>query len=77
MGDAVEAAQTIQWVDEAGDEADTVVAPAGIVDPGFKDECGVLMGGCTCNHRDKDDQPSNLEVEKRELVECRDDLVSE
>lgn len=63
MGYTVEAAETVQWVDEAGDEADTVVGPAGIVHPGLEDEGGVLVGGCTCNHRDENDEPSNLEVE--------------
>ena len=72
----VESAQTIQRIDEAGDEADTVVTPTGVVDPGSEDKGRVLMGGCTCNYSDKNDQPSNLKVEQRESVEGWDDLVS-
>ena len=76
MGDAVQAAETIQRIDETGDEADPIVAPASVVDPRLEDEGGVLMGGCTCNHRDENDQPSDLEVKEREFVESWDDLVS-
>lgn len=77
MGHTVQTAQTVQRIDEAGDEADTVVTPAGIVDPGLEDKGSVLMGRCAGNDRDENNQPSNLEVEKREFVECWDDLVSE
>ena len=77
MGDAVEATETIERVDEARDEADAVAAPPRVVDPSSEDKAAALIRWGTRDHCDKDDKPTDLEIEQGELVERRNDLVPE
>lgn len=77
VSDSVQSTKTVQRVHKARDEANTLVLPARVVDPGGEDEIGVAVGRRACNNGDENDQPADLEVEQREPVERWNDSVSE
>lgn len=55
MCDTIEATQTIKGIDQAGNEANNIAVPAGVVDPCSENEVGRLMRWSTCHDRDQYD----------------------
>lgn len=76
MGDSIEASETVQRIHKAGDEANSIIAPAGVVDPGLEHKGRVLMSWGTCDDGHQDDEPSDLQVEERELIQSRNDSIA-
>lgn len=75
--DPIQSPQAVERIDKPCNEADDLVLPARVVDPGLEDELGALVGGRAGDDGNQDGEPAELQVEERELVQRRDDAVAE
>ncbi|KAI6756032.1 hypothetical protein HG530_011768 [Fusarium avenaceum] len=76
MGHSIKTTERVQRVDQTSDEGDAVVLPASRVDPSPEHKFGIAVCWGAGNHSDQHNQPADLQVEERKLVQGGNDLVA-